>query len=666
MPDLIDAGRLTLGVAFGISILQVLLAAGAVTRGVPELAISARNAAAVQASLLSIAVITLGIGFLARDFSIEFVADHSSSGMPVGLTIAALWGGQEGSLLFWTWSMSVFSAVATRRMLATDNSLAPYGISVLSALQVFFLGVLVFTSSPFQRLLVAPAEGRGLNPLLWDSGMQIHPPMLLMGYMSFGIPFAFATALLVGGRISQPWLREMRNWMLLAWALQSAGLLLGAWWAYRVLGWGGYWGWDPVENVALLPWLVATAYLHSALAQERRGQLRAWTIGLVLTAYALAVFGTFVVRSGVLSSVHSFALSNVGPVFFVFVGVLLITSAALFLYRLPQLRSPVSITAVASKEAGFLLNNLLLLSIAVATFWGTVFPMITEIIQGSRITVGPPFYAQVNVPLFVALLGLMAIWPLLAWRRTSISAVWRSTRVPVTAAIAVSGLLLALGMRNGIPVLSTGLVAAVIAGVALELGRSLQAGLRLRRNPDATSRNPFAGYRRRLGSYVVHLGIAIFALGVIGSSGFSQETAATLTRGEDVEIGDYSVTFENLRSAVLPGLATVTADLRVTRNDTPIAKLSPARRIHTGWETQPTSDVAISTSIPQLDDIYVVLSSWDTTGPSVSLRVLLKPLVILLWIGGVVYFVGVLIVAWPSPQQRRLSPGLTSAKTGAP
>ena len=247
--------------------------------------------------------------------------------------------------------------------------------------------------------------------------------------------------------------------------------------------------------------------------------------------------------------------------------------------------------------------------------------MITEILQGSRITVGPPFYAQVNVPLLVAVLGLMAIWPLLAWRRTSLRAAWRSTRIPLIAAIALSGTLMALGMRTGIPILSASLVAAVVAGVSLELGRSLYGGIRQRNHPDGGSANIFAGDRRRLGSYVVHLGVAIFALGVIGSSGFSQETAATLSRGEDVQIGGYAVAFENLGSAVVPGLATVTADLTVTRNDTPIAKLSPARRIHTGWENQPTSDVAVSTSTPQLDDIYVVLSSWDTSGSSVSLRV---------------------------------------------
>ena len=661
MPDLVDAGRLGLGIAFGVAVLQLLLGLAGAIRRTPELSRSAANAASVQAALLTVVAAGLAAGFLARDFSIQFVADHSSSAMPTGLTIAALWGGQEGSLLFWTWSMSLFAAVATRRMLAADGVVGPHGIVVLSGLQLFFLGVLVFTSSPFARLVAAPAEGRGLNPLLWDSGMQIHPPMLLSGYMSFGIPFAFAAGLLLAGRVTQPWLREMRNWMLLAWAIQSAGLLLGAWWAYRVLGWGGYWGWDPVENVALLPWLVATAYLHSALAQERRGQLRAWAIGLVLVTYALAIFGTFVVRSGILSSVHNFALSDVGPIFFVFVGALLILSAALFIYRLPLIRSDEPITDVASKEAGFLINNLLMLAIAAATFWGTVFPMVTEIVQGARIAVGPPFYTQVNVPLLVATLGLLAIWPLLAWRRTSLRAAWRATRWPIATLVLVSVLLAVLGMRDGLPIIAIGLTAAVAVGVALEYARSMRAGL-ARRRQAATGPYPLmVGNRRRLGSYLVHLGVAILALGIIASAAFSQETAATVERGEAVSLGPYDVVFQGLRSSVQPGLNTVVAEVDVLRDGAVIDRLSPSRRIHAGWENQPTADVAVSTTLPHLDDVYVLLSSWDGSGASATIRLLVNPLVVLLWIGGIVYFVGILVIAWPVERRETAAiPGVAS------
>ena len=532
-------------------------------------------------------------------------------------------------------------------MLAADSVVGPHGIVVLSGLQLFFLGVLIFTSSPFSRLVAAPAEGRGLNPLLWDSGMQIHPPLLLSGYMSFGLPFAFAVGLLTAGRVTQPWLREMRNWMLLAWAIQSAGLLLGAWWAYRVLGWGGYWGWDPVENVALLPWLVATAYLHSALAQERRGQLRAWAIGLVLVTYALAIFGTFVVRSGILSSVHNFALSDVGPIFFVFVGALLILSAVLFIYRLPLIRSDEPITDIASKEAGFLINNLLMLAIAAATFWGTVFPLVTEIVQGARIAVGPPFYTQVNVPLLVATLGLLAIWPLLAWRRTSLRAAWRATRWPIATLVLISVLLAVLGMRDGLPIIAIGLTAAVAVGVALEYGRSMRAGLARRRQATTGPYPLMVGNRRRLGSYLVHLGVAILALGIIASAAFSQETAASVERGEAVSLGPYDVVFQGLRSSVQPGLNTVVAEVEVLRDGAVVDRLSPARRIHAGWENQPTADVAVSTTLPHLDDVYVLLSSWDQSGASATIRLLVNPLVVLLWIGGIVYFVGILVIAWP-------------------
>ncbi len=651
MIDLVDVGRLALGAAFGTAVLQILLSVLAAVRRMPELAVSARNAAAVQAALLTVAVAGLAAGFLSRDFSMAFVADHSSSAMPVGLTIAALWGGQEGSLLFWTWAMSLFAALASRRMLAAHAEAGPHGLAALSGLQLFFLGVVVFTSSPFQRLVAAPVEGRGLNPLLWDSGMQIHPPMLLTGYMSFGIPFAFAIGMLTAGRVSQPWLREMRDWMLLAWAIQSAGLLLGAWWAYRVLGWGGYWGWDPVENVALLPWLAATAYLHSALAQERRGQLRAWAVGLVLLSYALAVFGTFVVRSGVLSSVHSFALSDVGPTFFVFVGALSVLSLALFVYRLPSIRSDVPIASLASKEAGFLINNLLLLAIAAATFWGTIFPMLTEIVQGARIAVGPPFYTQVNVPLLLAVLGVLAVWPLLAWRRTPPRAVWRAARWPLAAFVGVSALLALLGMRDGLPILAIGMTAAVALGVGLEFVRSLAGSLRARRASDAQPGRYLSRHRRRLGGYLAHLGIAVFALGVIGSSAFGQETAATVRRGEAVRLGGYDVVFQGLASGAQPGLTTVTAVVDVVRDGVVIDRLTPARRIHAGWESQPTADVAVSTTLPRLDDVYVLLSSWDAAGETATLRVLVNPLVVLLWISGAVYFAGVLVVAWPSPRR---------------
>ena len=657
MIDLVVVGRAALGLAFGVAFLQLGISGLAIWQRKVALTHAARNSSIVLAAIMTIAVASLTAGFLSRDFSIAFVADTSSRSMPVGLTISALWGGQEGSLLFWAWVLSLFSSIATYRMSSRDDVLAPWGIGTLALIGLFFLGVLVFVSSPFQRLVAAPPDGSGLNPLLWDSGMQVHPPMLLTGYMSFTIPFAFATSILAAGRVSQLWLREMRNWMLIAWAIQSAGLLLGAWWAYRVLGWGGYWGWDPVENVALLPWLVATAYIHSALAQERRGQLRAWSIGLVLTGFALAIFGTFVVRSGILTSVHSFALSNVGPIFLIFVGVVLVAAVLMFIYRLPLLRTPLAIDSFASKEAGFLLNNFLLLAVAVAVFWGTVFPIISELIQGSRIAVGPPFYSQVTVPLLLTLLALLGIGPLLAWRRTTLHAAWRSTRWPVTLALVTSAVLIALGMRVGLAVLGFSLAAMVITGALLEFSRSLRTHARMA-NGIRAARIGVIGNRRRLGSHIVHLGVAIFAVGVIGSSSFSEETSVTLARGKSAVIDEYRVTYRGLSTRSEPGLTTIQADIDVDRGRNSSSRLTPSRRIHTGWENQPTSDVAIHTTFPALDDIYILIDDWEPDGSSASFRILVNPLVPLLWVGGMLYFIGVMVVAYPWNGTRRL-PGLT-------
>ena len=658
MIDLVVIGRLALGLAFGVAVIQLTTSGLAVWRRGPDFTDAARNAAVVLAAVVTLAVAALTAGFLSRDFSIAFVADTSSRSMPLGLTVSALWGGQEGSLLFWTWMLSLFSAAAAWRMCKRDKALAPWGIGTLAAIALFFIGVLVFVSSPFQRLVVAPPDGRGLNPLLWDSGMQVHPPMLLTGYMSFTIPFAFAAAMLAAGRLSQEWLREMRNWMLVAWAIQGAGLLLGAWWAYRVLGWGGYWGWDPVENVALLPWLAATAYIHSALAQERRGQLRAWSIGLVLAGFALAIFGTFVVRSGILTSVHSFALSDVGPIFLTFVGVVLVAAVLAFLYRLPLLRAPMAIESLASKEAGVLLNNLLLMAVLVAVLWGTVFPILSELVQGARIAVGPPFYAQVTVPLLLIMLGLLGIGPLLAWRRTTARAAWRATRWPLLVTVVVSAILLALGMRAGFAVLGFGLAALIAAGALRELARSLRA------RPNASSSGPpialqIIGSRRRLGSHLVHLSVAVFAIGVVGSASFGQETAVRLAQNESATVDGYTVTFRGLRSQAQPGLTTVFADLDVRRGEEPATPLTPSRRIHGGWENQPTSDVAIHTTFPALDDLYVLLDDWEPDGSAASFRILVNPLVPLLWAGGVLYFIGVLVVAWPAAVLHR-APALAS------
>ena len=548
MLDLGDLGRIALGFAFGAAVYSAVSAVLGLRAGASALALSARNALAGVGVLATLALLILMAAFVSHDFSLAFVAENSSRAMPAPLAVAAVWGGQAGSLLVWAWMLSLLSAFASWRVRLRAPELAPRMTAVLAFLLVFFFSVLVFASSPFDELPIVPPDGQGLNPLLWDTAMQIHPPLLTAGYVSFAVPFALAIAALLVGKVDRTWVRTTRGWMLLAWAFQGAGLILGAWWAYRVLGWGGYWGWDPVENVALVPWLLATAYLHSAMVQERRGMMKTWNVILALSAYVLAIFGTFVVRSGVLTSVHSFALSAIGPLFFGFLGVVTIAAVALVLYRRPILRGESRFESATSREAGFLINNLLFVSIAAATFWGTIFPLVSEIVRGVKVAVGAPFYNQVNGPLMLALLALAGIGPLLSWRRTGLRRAVRRFAIPLAAAVVVSGLLAGFGLRQGLAVVAFGAVAFVIGAVTFEFARgartySRRADVSLR----AAMRIVMFTNRRRYGGYVVHLGMALIALAVIGTGFFKLEEPLALRRDQPASLAGYTLTFRELR-----------------------------------------------------------------------------------------------------------------------
>lgn len=616
------------------------------------LAISGRNGMVGAGVMTSLSVVVLVIGFITHDFSIQFVAEHSNKAMPIGLTIAALWGGQAGSLLLWAWILAVVSPIAVWRVRSSDSQLATNAAFVLTILLLFFLTVLIFVDSPFKQLLSPPSDGRGLNPLLWDIAMQIHPPMLTAGYVCFAIPFALSVAGLMRGRIDRDWVRLVRGWMLLAWALQAAGLLLGAWWAYRVLGWGGYWGWDPVENVALIPWLLATAYLHSAIVQERRGMLKLWNVSLAISAYLLAIFGTFIVRSGVLTSVHSFAVSDVGPIFFVFFGLLLICCISLIIIRLPVLRTNNQFESATSREAGFLINNLLLVSVAATTFWGTIFPMISEVIQGTRIAVGAPFYDQVNGPLLLALIILIGIGVALSWRRTHSKQLLIRLMPAAAVALVTGSLLFLLGIRDGLACLA---VSAVAFTVMSTLTNFIGAVI----NAKDTGKSPsiktvflvLSKNRRRYGGYVVHLAILMIAIAVIGTNMYKKESSVTLGPGQTTSVEGYVLEFDELRFSRANDVTAVDAVVRVVSQGDGI-EIVPGKRIHDGWETQPTSWVGINTSVPSLTDLYLLLTGWEANPQLITLRVIVNPLVGYLWLGGVMYFLGTLMVSWPESKSR--------------
>ncbi len=647
-----DVGNAALLLAFVIAIYSIISSALGAAKVRSELVISGRNAAFGVTLLLTVASGALLASFLARDFSLKYVAETSSRNMTWDITVTSFWGGQVGSLLLWTWTLSLLTAAVLWSNRDKYPGLMPLVNAVLLTIQVFFLFLLVFVSSPFQRLAIVPPDGRGLNPLLWDAGMFIHPPLLLMGYMSFSVPFAFGISALVSGRLGNEWLYAVRRWAILSWGIQGAGLLAGAWWAYHVLGWGGYWGWDPVENAALLPWLVATAFIHSIMVQERRKMLKVWNLVLVISAFALSIFGTFVVRSGILSSVHSFAQSAIGPYFFGFLGVILIGSLGIFFYRMPQLKGENVYESVASREVGFLFNNLLFIGIALATFWGMVFPLISEMARGVKISVGPPFYQQVNGPLILVLTVLMGIGPLLAWRRTSYKSLKMNFVRPLIVSLISIAALILLFRGEVAAAVAYGSCIFVTAVILMEFYRGARARRRLGDSLVSALPNLVMKNRRRYGGYIVHLAIVFIGLGIIGSSFFQKETIATLSPGQALTVGRYSLTYQGLSQAISPGVETVFAAVTISDGRNILARVTPQRRFHENWEQQPTTGVVIATTWPWLDDVYLLLTGWDEAG-NATFRAIVNPMVALLWVGAGVFLLGTTVVLWPETAPRR-------------
>lgn len=630
---------------------------------------SARRAVIAAFGLLTLSAAAVIYGLITGDFQVNYVYQTSAVSMSPLLKFTALWGGQEGSILFWTWLMSAFAAAVMVRKWEADRPLMPWVIFVTVGTLLFFQGVSLFIANPFERLwfvnnevvqsvwqpqgglAAVPRDGQGLNPLLRHPGMIGHPPTLYLGFVGFVIPYAFAMAALITGRADDAtWIRTTRRWTLVAWLFLSIGLILGGRWAYDVLGWGGYWGWDPVENASFMPWVTGTAFLHSVMIQEKRGMLKVWNLILIILTYSLVLFGTFITRSGVISSVHSFAESAIGPAFFVFISVTLLASLYLLLTRLKLLKSENEMDALLSREAIFLLQNWLFLGIAFATFWGTIFPMISELFTGDKITVGPPFYNKVNGPLFAALVLMMGIAPLFAWRQQSVARLGRNLWGPLAIALAITIGLLVLGIHNPAALFGYWLVAFVGLTTLWEFGKGVGARMNHGENPLLALGRLMGRNRRRYGGYVVHLGVVMMALGVIGTNFFQQETQGMLTPGESLHLGRYTLTYESLRQYTLEG-----GDRQVTE-----AKVSLYRDGKFLQTLEPHKDFFLSTrqplSIPAVfsrpgEDVYVLLVAWEEIGLTGStFKIYLNPLVNWIWLGGLALIVGTLLAAWPERQ----------------
>jgi cytochrome c-type biogenesis protein CcmF len=660
-------GNLALWVALLVALWGAVMGFAGGAQGRADLQASAIRAMYATTGALLVAVVSLEYALFTRDFNVEYVASYTSRNLPTFYTWSALYAGQKGSLLFWSTVLSVFGALAMALTSGRHRVYLPYVAAVVSVVVAFFISAMLAAANPFERLPFTPVDGRGMNPQLQNPGMVFHPPMLYLGYISITIPFAFAMAALFSKKLDVDWLVAIRKWTLVSWLFLSIGIILGMWWAYVELGWGGYWAWDPVENASLLPWLTMTAFLHSVMVQEKRGMLKKWNLGLIIGSWLLSIFGTFITRSGIISSVHSFAQSGVGYFFLVFLVVGAVVSFGVYARRLPLLQAETRLESMVSREASFLFNNLLFIGIAFSVLWGTLFPILSEAVQGTKVTVGPPFFNQVNVPLGLALLALTGIGPLIAWRRASPANVRRQFAVPAAAAV-LAGLVLLVGrMRDPWALVAFVLGAFVLATVIQEFWRGIRA-----RHRQYGEAYPLAAVRlvgrnrRRYGGYIVHVGMVVLFVAFAGMA-FKTETQATLRPGESASLRSpygHTWTFTHLGVSQYNALnRLVTAGtIEVARDGARVGVLKSEKRQHVDGLGRPTFEPSTEVGIRSdlREDIYVVMAGVVNGTEQTVYRFTINPLVWWVWFGGYIVVLGGLIVMWPGggpPAVRRTQAG---------
>jgi cytochrome c-type biogenesis protein CcmF len=647
-------GQFSLWVAFLVGLWCVAIAFAGRWRDRPELASTVTRAVYVVFGALVVASISLWKGLVTHDFNIEYVAAYTSRNLPPYYIFSAFWAGQKGSLLFWAVVLSLFASLAQLLTPRRYAHLMPYVAGVTSTVVVFFVSVMLFGSNPFERLAFTPADGRGLNPQLQNVGMVIHPPMLYLGYISITIPFAFAIAALLSRRLDTGWIQAIRKWTLVSWLFLSIGITLGMWWAYVELGWGGYWAWDPVENASFLPWLTMTAFLHSVMIQEKRGMLKRWNLGLIVGTFLLSIFGTFITRSGVIASVHSFTQSNVGYFFLAFLTLAAVLSFTLLYTRWPELEAEVQLESMVSREAAFLFNNLLLVGIAFSVLWGTLFPILSEAVRGTKITVGPPFFNRVNVPLGLLLLALTGIGPLIAWRKASTANLRRQFVVPGAAAgLALVGLLGA-GVRDFYATMAITLAAFVAGTVVQEFYRGVRA--RRRMHPESL---PVAFFRliernrRRYGGYIVHVGILIYFVAFAGMA-FKVQREATLKPGDSIELRSpfghtYRFTHVGISQYEALNRIVSAATVQVAIDGRPAGLLTSEKRQHVDSFKRPTFEPSTEVGIRSglREDLYLVFAGAVNGTEEAVYRFNINPLVWWVWFGGFVLALGGIVTMWP-------------------
>ncbi len=645
-----NLGALAILLAFCLSLYSVAASLAGRWKRNDYLVASGRRAVYAIFWLLTFASSLLIYALLNSDFRLAYVVSHSNREMPVLYKFAAWWGGQEGSLLLWAWMLSAYAAVVLFTNRHKFIQMMPYVTSILMVTQAFFLLLIAFPLSPFDVLAVgrevmAAEDGRGLNPLLQYWAMAVHPPTLYMGYVGFIVPFAFAMGSLITRQPGDEWIRTTRRWTLVTWLFQTIGIMLGAGWAYAVLGWGGYWGWDPVENASLLPWITATAFLHSVMMQEKKGMMKVWNVVLISATFFLCIFGTFLTRSGVVSSVHAFAQSPIGTYFVVFLAFILLSTSLLILNRLDYLKSESNLESVISRESSFLFNNLILLGSCFAILWGTLFPVISEAVTGEKISVDAPFFNRVNVPIGLFLLFLTGVGPLIAWRRSSLDSLRRAFLWPASAGLAVALALLALGVRHPYALMSLGLCVFVAWTIVSEFWKGARV-IRSRTNQNLLAAMVELTHRntRRYGGYLVHMGVVLMFVGFTGAA-FNKDTTVEVNTGDTFHLGRYELKVSELREGENPNYSWHHAVVDISVGGKPAGKLEPERRFYSA-SRQNTSEVAIRRRLNE--DLYLNFAGMSDDNQKAVIQAYVFPLVTWIWIGFVVLVFGTLVCLVPN------------------
>ena len=658
-------GQFALALAFVVTVYSIISSLIGIRARNDKLIASGRHAAVAAFASITLAIVCLGYLFVVSDFSVRYVADHSNRDLPLYFKIASIWGGQEGSLLFWGWLLTLYAALVVIQNWKKHSSMMPYVTAVLMTTSLFFTSMHLFVVNPFDMSgvifpngttnLFTPRDGAGLNPLLQDWLMVIHPPMLYLGFVGFAVPFAFAMAALITRQLGDTWIRTTRRWTMIAWFFLGTGILLGGNWAYHELGWGGFWAWDPVENASLMPWISGTAFLHSVMVQEKKGMLKVWNIVLVILAYIMSLVGTWLTRSGIVESVHAFASSPIGQYFLAFIVVGLSGALYLLIDRLPYLKSENQMESMVSRESSFLFNNLILLASCFAVFWGTLFPVISEsapawIGGGERVTVGPPFFNRVNVPIAIFLMFLTGVGPLLAWRKASTNSLKRNFLWPAGIALASGAVMYAMGVDHFYAWLA--LVMSVF--VTVTIVREFYKGARARsygtgENILQSIVNLTMGNTRRYGGYIIHFAFVLFFVGWSGQAYKVEMPGIEAGIGETFSLKQYVFRVDDLSVEDTPNYSAKKASVSVYEYGKKVAIMHPEHRFYKASE-QGTTEVSMRSTAKE--DIYLVFQGGNLDGSKAIFQLYLNPLTAWVWAGGVVMGLGTLIAMLPNKKTR--------------